>query len=397
VGSYVPNILGLFDVHGNVHEWCDDHLEAGDTNRNFRGGGWDSLFEDWRAANHSGNPRPHRVNSLGLRLARVPAGAPSPEVKSPSPAVAPFSDADVQRIAALPAAEQVEEVRKELIRRNPGFDGTMQHKIENDVVTDLRVVTDQVTDIGPIRIFKTLRALDCSGTHVNFKGNGQLADLAPLTGMNWAALNDLNLNFTMVGDAGLVHFKDCTNLTGLHLYSTHVSDAGLAYLKNCTNLMHLNLGGTKASDAGLAHFKDCKKLTQLYLSEASVGDAGLGYFKECENLTVLGLGRTQVTDVGLAHFKNCNKLQDLNLLGTSVGNAGLAHFKDCKELTRLSIGETKVTDLSLLKGMPLKELYCDFQPERDAEILRSIKTLTQINGIPAAEFWERYDKGEFKE
>src|SRR5262245_59736263 len=28
--------------------------------------------------------------------------------------------------------------------------------------------------------------------------------------------------------------------------------------------------------------------------------------------------------------------------------------------------------------------------------LRSIKTLEQINGKPAAEFWERYDKGEFK-
>jgi Leucine-rich repeat (LRR) protein len=330
-----------------------------------------------------------------LRLARVPAGAASPAVRSP-PAVAPFTDADVQRIAALPAPEQVEEVRKELMRRNPGFDGKVEHRIEGDGVTELRVVTDQVTDIAPIRVFKDLRALDCSGTHVNYEGNGQLADLAPLTGMNWAGLSDLNLNFTMVGDAGLVHLKNCTNLTGLHLYSTQVSDAGLADLKNCTNLMHLNLGGTKVSDAGLAHFKDCKKLTQLYLSGASVGDAGLGYFKECENLTVLGLGRTQVTDVGLAHFKNCNKLQDLNLLGTPVGNAGLAHFKDCTKLTRLSIGETKVTDLSLLKGIPLKELYCEFRPERDAEILRSIKTLEKINDKPAAEFWVRYDKGEFK-
>ena len=36
---------------------------------------------------------------------------------------------------------------------------------------------------------------------------------------------------------------------------------------------------------------------------------------------------------------------------------------------------TQVSDLSPLKGMPLKDLGCDFKPERDAEILRSIKTL----------------------
>jgi len=44
--------------------------------------------------------------------------------------------------------------------------------------------------------------------------------------------------------------------------------------------------------------------------------------------------------------------------------------------------------LSPLNGMPLKSLHLDFKPERDAEILRSIKTLEQINGKPAAEFWK---------
>jgi len=37
--------------------------------------------------------------------------------------------------------------------------------------------------------------------------------------------------------------------------------------------------------------------------------------------------------------------------------------------------------------MPLKALHCDFMPERDATILRSITTLETINGKSAAEFW----------
>jgi hypothetical protein len=41
--------------------------------------------------------------------------------------------------------------------------------------------------------------------------------------------------------------------------------------------------------------------------------------------------------------------------------------------------------------MPLTNLNCDFQPERDAAILRSIKTLEQINAKPAAEFWKEVD------
>jgi hypothetical protein len=36
----------------------------------------------------------------------------------------------------------------------------------------------------------------------------------------------------------------------------------------------------------------------------------------------------------------------------------------------------------------------DFKPERDPEILRSIKTLATINGKPAKEFWKEVDAGK---
>jgi hypothetical protein len=38
--------------------------------------------------------------------------------------------------------------------------------------------------------------------------------------------------------------------------------------------------------------------------------------------------------------------------------------------------------------MPLRRLTLDFQPERDSRVLRSLKTLVQINGKPAEEFWK---------
>src|SRR5262249_44994493 len=149
-----------------------------------------------------------------------------------SPAIAPFIDADVQRIAALSAAEQVEEVRKELTRRNPsGFDGKVVHKIEGGVVTELRILTDHVTDIAPIRVWGALKVLDLGAWDQGRKG--PLAELTPLTGMNFAALTDLNLRYTSVTDADLALFKDCKNLKNLFLNSVPVGDAGLAHFKDC--------------------------------------------------------------------------------------------------------------------------------------------------------------------
>ncbi len=323
-----------------------------------------------------------------IEIKELPPGKTGP----PPTAVAPFSDAELKRIAALPAEAQVEEVRKELMRRNPGFDGKVEHKIEDGVVTEIHVVTDNVTDVSPLRVFNALRALDCSGTHTpDWRGNGQLADLTPLKGMNLAGLTQLNLSWTRVGDAGLALFKDCKNLTRLYLSGMQVGDAGLALFKDCKSLVQLTLDGTQVTDVGLAYFKDCKNLTYLGLAGTQVTDAGLALFKDCKNLGGLDLNATQVDDAGLAYFGDRKNLRQLGLAGTKVSDAGLGHFKD-SNLTILHIEGTKITDLSLLKGMPLRELSCDFRPERDAAILRSIKTLETINGKPAAEFWKSVEQ-----
>ncbi len=60
-------------------------------------------------------------------------------------------------------------------------------------------------------------------------------------------------------------------------------------------------------------------------------------------------------------------------------------------LQRLSLSGTPITDLSPLKELPLQELSCDFKPERDTQLLKSIKTLKSINGKPAAAFWKEKD------
>lgn len=79
VGSYPPNRLGLYDMHGNVWEWCDDELkdDKGAAQRVNRGGGWIDDSRGCRAASRYTLAPSLRSYYLGLRLARVPANLAS--------------------------------------------------------------------------------------------------------------------------------------------------------------------------------------------------------------------------------------------------------------------------------------------------------------------------------
>jgi len=72
VGTYAPNKVGLYDMHGNVWQWCEDLGEKGGSAQVFRGGSWHDDGIDCQAAYRLGVAPALRRGSLGFRLARVP-------------------------------------------------------------------------------------------------------------------------------------------------------------------------------------------------------------------------------------------------------------------------------------------------------------------------------------
>jgi formylglycine-generating enzyme required for sulfatase activity len=89
VGRYEPNAWGLYDMHGNVWEWCLDFYDvayyknsatadprgpSSAASRVFRGGCWSSAGGLCRSACRIGFAPGDRSSRLGFRVARVPSG-----------------------------------------------------------------------------------------------------------------------------------------------------------------------------------------------------------------------------------------------------------------------------------------------------------------------------------
>jgi serine/threonine protein kinase/Leucine-rich repeat (LRR) protein len=228
----------------------------------------------------------------------------------------------VKEVAALPAGEQVEAVAARLKERNAAFDRKLSHKVEGNDVAELRLVSDGLTDLSPLRALPRLKRLYCNGSK---PGAGKLSDLTPLRAL---PLTELDCSWTQV--------RDLTPIRGMRL--------------------------TRLFLAGCAGVADLAPLKGMPLRELNLE------------------GAVRLRD--LAPLKGM-PLTRLNVAYTDVRD--LAPIRGMK-LTSLAFHRSPVGDLAALKDMPLKSVTGDFRPERDDALLRSLTTLDRINNRPAEDY-----------
>jgi hypothetical protein len=92
------------------------------------------------------------------------------------PALLPLDPKWLEATAKLDPDKQVEAVTAELRQRNPGFDGKVEHVIDLGQVIELRLRTEAVSDLSPLRVLKGLKVLRCRVA----EGKGKLVELSPL-------------------------------------------------------------------------------------------------------------------------------------------------------------------------------------------------------------------------
>jgi hypothetical protein len=215
----------------------------------------------------------------------------------------------------------------------------------------------------------TIRSRGMDGLVIDGPGLQDISPVRALPGLRFIFSNSRSLT-------------DLSSLRGMHLVDVTVTNSGVADLSPLKGmkLTHLEVTGSPVSD--LWPIKGMP-LLDLQVAYTAVVDLSPLEGMKLKCLNVGGCGRLS----DLSPLEGM-PLTELNLPGTAVSD--LSPLKGMR-LTYLGFPNTPVSDISPLSGMPLERVWCDFQPQRDAAILRSIPTLETINKRPAAEFWKTMD------
>jgi hypothetical protein len=149
----------------------------------------------------------------------------------------------------------------------------------------------------------------------------------------------VDLKKSPVSDRHLVVLSRLRRLENLDLSFTSITNAGLANIEVLAELRVLSLSHTNVDDAGMLHLSALTRLEELILDNTAVSDHGLVHL---ENLTALrrglGLAHTRVTDAGLERLIHLTRLRYLNLSWTSVTPAAAETLKEALPGVSITLG-----------------------------------------------------------
>ena len=295
--------------------------------------------------------------------------------KEPTPdrPAAKIENAWFAHVGTLPAKEQVQAVAAKLRELNRGFTGDVKETVEDGVVVGLEFLTDDVTDISPVRALPGLKSLTCCGTYTT-KSNGRLADLSPLKVVK---LTRLAVNYNE-------QINDLSPLEGMPLTFFHCGRTNVADLGPLRDMPLAVLV------CGFTHVSDLSPLTGMKLTELYCDHTRVADLSPLAGMPLVQVRCQDTPLTSLAPLKGA-PLNGLECHRTEV--ADLSPLRGMDRLIGLNVFSTKVADFSPLRETPnLKFLWCEFVEKRDAALLRSVKSLEFINDRPVVVFWQELDR-----
>jgi serine/threonine protein kinase len=180
----------------------------------------------------------------------------------------------------------------------------------------------------------------------------------------------------------LVPDSAVTDVTDLEFVTDHVTD--LAPVRALPRLKRLACTGSDADKGKLVDLTPLRGLDLAVLDCGANPVADLTPLKGMP-LLFLGVAGTQVRDL--------TPVKDAPLLVVNCAGAPVRDLTPLQgmELSLLDAADTAVTNLAPLKGMKLEALWFSVQAARDAEALRALPKLKELNGKPVAAFWKEVE------
>jgi serine/threonine-protein kinase len=349
-----------------------------------------------------------------------------------------------KQVAGLPAAMQAQAVADKLKEYNPRFDGQVDHTIENGKVVSLAFVSDNVTDISPVRALEGLQKLSCRGSA---PGQSRLTDLWPLRGTavanldvgqtavaNLAPLSELKLASLDLSGTPVANLSPLarTGLSRLHINNTRVIDlesltgqvlAELDYSGICVaDIAPLQELPLKVVRCGFKPRRDATVLRAISTLETIDGQPAAAFWIEADARQaafehwlhdVEGLPAERQVQAVATKLKELNPGFDGAIKSEIVGGVvvrlnfvcdQVTDISPVRALTGLTILECsgsdpslgKLADLWPLQGLPLQILTCamsqvsDLSPLKGSSLqgltiyLTQVRDLSPLAGVPLA-------------
>lgn len=271
VATKQPNPFRLFDMHGNLSEWCQD-----------------TFGEAWYAKSPLEDP----FSTSGIHLNVVRGGN--------------WDYHSITRSAYRMA------LTKEDFRYTVGFRIVREIELSKEQVSaDRRAAEWVITHGGSVMVFGQENWI----VNQDDLPSGHLR------------LIHVKLGRSLSGaDADLVPLRELTNVVSVGMDESNVSSAGIAGLEQFPILEQVSLGGERLGDdrlAALARLKSLKHLS-LYAAELTPEQSAT-LARTMPQLVSLNLQNNRLLDDrALEPFRNLSNLATLEINGTQVTAAGVA-------------------------------------------------------------------------